>query len=698
MSENRPDILDTEVMFLKGVGPRRAEVLNEMGIFSLLDMLEYRPRRYLDRSELRRIGEVDVDAEATIIGEILSVRLHRRGRRRLVVRVNDTTGVLEATWFNHAEGFSRMFKAGQMVAVSGKVSFYRAWQMVHPDFDILSENREQLNTGQLIPLYPSTQELKKVGLGHVALRRIFHEALKRYGEQIPENLPGDRVKRYKLLSRRETFHQLHFPESREQIEQCWRRLKYEELFFLQLLIALRRHFELQPIAGKKVALAAEKVGEMTRHLPFTLTGAQTRVVEEIRRDMSGGRVMNRLVQGDVGSGKTVVGLLAMRMAIAAGYQAALMAPTEILAQQHYFNIEAFVQASGIRTLLLTGSMKASEKKAAQQAISAGQVDLVVGTHALIQEGVDFSRLGLAVIDEQHRFGVLQRQALISKGGSPHVLVMTATPIPRTLALTIYGDLDVSVIDELPPGRQPVQTHWRTEERLPMVFDFIRDHIGRGEQAYIVYPLIESSEKIDLKAATEHYDYFCKSVFADYRLLLLHGRMSMAEKEQVMGAFKSGKADILVATTVIEVGVDVPNATIMLIEHAERFGLSQLHQLRGRVGRGGRRSHCILSTPPALNEVAQQRMMIMEKTNDGFVIAEEDLRLRGSGEFFGTRQHGLPDLRYADLVSDQKIVQVAREDAFAVVEGDPHLRGVGHQGVRRHFQSRYRERFQLPGIA
>lgn len=696
--DSRQNPLDTPAEFLKGVGPQRAAALRSIGIENLQDLLEFRPRRYLDRSDIRLIREVEVDDSVTIVGEIISKQVIRYGKRRLVVRIHDGTGVLEAVWFNQADFFGRIFKENMTVAVSGKVARYKTWQMVHPDFDIISEKREQLNTGQLIPLYPSTQELKKVGLSNYAFRRIFSQALDRHGKGIPETLPPALIKQYYLIDRKTAYQQMHFPESVEHLHQVERRFKYEELFYLQLLMALRKHFYYSPETGIRMTVEEKYFKSLLKALPFTLTGAQQKVLKEIQEDLASGHPMNRLVQGDVGSGKTVVALLAMAMAISHGYQTAIMAPTEILAQQHYENLKKLIPDKKVRINLLIGSLKASEKKVVQNRIAEGEVDLVVGTHALIQEAVGFKSLGFVVIDEQHRFGVMQRGDLIGKGQKPHVLVMTATPIPRTLALTIYGDLDVSVIDELPPGRQEIRTFWRTEDRLPLVHDFLAEHLKQGEQVYVVYPLVEESEKLDLKAATEAYHYLQNDVFPDYQLELLHGRIKAAEKEKIMGNFKKGKTHMLVSTTVIEVGVDVPNATIMLIEHAERFGLSQLHQLRGRVGRGEKQSFCILVTPSKPNEIAQERMQVMVSTNDGFVIAEEDLRLRGSGEFFGTRQHGMPDLKYANLVTDQKIIQIARKDAFALVEADPHLRKSAHSATRIHFKRRFVDKFQFPDIA
>ncbi len=694
---NREGVEDVPIQFVKTVGEKRAQALATVGVLTVEDLLEYRPRRYLDRSNVVPIARLKTDEEVTVTGEVIQVEQVRRGRQRLLVRIYDQTGILEGVWFHQITVFSRIFRVGMTVAFSGKVIRYKHWQIIHPDFDIIDQKQSPLHTGQIIPLYSSNETLRKVGFSSYGIRRLVHLALERYGPAVVETLPEPLLRKYGLLSRARAYQQMHFPESQSQLQQAFRRFKYEELFYWELLMALRRRHDHSPTQGIRLTIRNEVLKKMVQRLPFTLTGAQRRVLREIYQDLTKGPPMNRLLQGDVGSGKTVVALLTMVMAISAGYQAALMAPTEILAQQHYLSMKELLASFEIRVGLLMGSLKHSQKVTVQQAIRKGEVDLIIGTHALIQEQVEFHRLGLVVIDEQHRFGVLQRAELIEKGGGPHVLVMTATPIPRTLALTLYGDLDVSVIDEMPPGRRPVKTYWRTEERLPQIYEFIRERIRQGEQAYIVYPIIEESEKIDLKAATVAFQHL-QAVFPEFRLALLHGRLKMEEKETIMYRFKAGEIQILISTTVIEVGVDVPNATLMLIEHAERFGLSQLHQLRGRVGRGRRQSYCILVTPSDINEVARQRMQAMEATTDGFKIAEEDLRLRGSGEFFGTRQHGMPDLRYADLVTDGKIIEAARKDAFALVETDPQLRRPEHASVRRQFLKKFADRFHMAHIA
>lgn len=698
MGPSQETIDQIDVRFVKGVGEARANQLRKIGIHTVQDLLNYIPRRYLDRRTILPINQLSPDQETTVIGRIVKIKKIPRPRLRLIITIYDKTGLLDGVWFHRVDFFSKVFKLDQEVAFSGKISFYRGWQIIHPDFDIIEESKDQLNTGQIIALYPSGQDLRSSGLSSRGFRRIIQHALDKYQNHIPENLPPQLLDKYQLLPRALAFRKVHFPETMEEIHQPLRRLKYEELFYLQILMALRHYQQRTPAQGIVMETSWDTIKKVLQKLPYQLTNAQRRVLREIYNDLKSGQRMNRLLQGDVGSGKTVVALITALIAIESGYQVALMAPTEILAEQHYLNIKDLLTGIPIQPHLLIGSLKNQIKTNLHQALRNGDISFIIGTHALLEESVEFNKLGLVIIDEQHRFGVLQRGELIRKGWNPHVLVMTATPIPRTLAMTLYGDLDTSIIDEMPIGRQPIVTAWRTEKKLPEVYTFIRDKIHAGEQAYIVYPLVEESEKVDLKAATESYHYLQKNIFPEFRMSLIHGRMKGEEKEAVMHEFKSGQIHLLVSTSVIEVGVDVPNATIMLIEHAERFGLSQLHQLRGRVGRGSKKSYCILITPENINETARSRLQMMEKTNDGFLIAEEDLRLRGSGEFFGTRQHGLPDLKFSDLVLDQKIIQMARRDAFQLIEQDPHLRLPEHQHIRQYFQRYYVDKFKLIKIS
>ncbi|MBN2365853.1 MAG: ATP-dependent DNA helicase RecG [Calditrichaeota bacterium] len=689
---------ETDVQYVKGVGEARAALLHKAGIETVEDLLTYIPRRYLDRSTIMKISQVSEGEDVTVVGRIVKIKKIPRPHQRLIITIYDKTGILDGVWFNQVDYFQKVFKEDQEVAFSGKIGFYRGWQIVHPDFDIIEESKEQLHTGQIIPLYPSGQELRSRGLSSRGFRRIIYNALDKYGDAVSENLPEMLLNLYRLRERPEAIRKIHFPEKMSDIHESLRRLKYEELFYLEILMALRHFQHRSPVKGITMKTSGETIRKVLNKVTYELTGAQRRVLREIYDDLRSGHPMNRLLQGDVGSGKTVVALISALIAIENSYQVALMAPTEILAEQHYLNIRELLSGTGIEPRILTGSLKSQTKKELHSALKEGDLSLVIGTHALVQEAVEFRKLGLVIIDEQHRFGVLQRGELIAKGWNPHVLVMTATPIPRTMAMTLYGDLDTSVIDEMPPGRKTVITAWRTEKKLPEVYKFIREKIKAGEQAYIVYPLVEESEKMDLKAATESFEFLRNHIFKDFNLALLHGRMKSSDKETAMQQFKKGEIQILVSTSVIEVGVDVPQSTIMLIEHAERFGLSQLHQLRGRVGRGSKKSYCILITPEDINETARQRMKMIEKTTDGFVIAEEDLRLRGSGEFFGTRQHGLPDLKYSDLVEDRKIIETARQDAFAIIEKDPQLRLPENQKIRDYFKIKYQEKYQLIQIS
>lgn len=698
MAYSTKTVDEIDVKFVKGVGEARAAELNKIGIDTIQDLLDYIPRRYLDRSTISKINQISAGDEITIVGHVVKIKKIPRPRLRVVVTIYDKTGLLDGVWFNQADYFYKIFKKDQEVAFSGKIGFYRGWQIIHPDFDIIEESKEQLHTGQIIPLYRSNQQLKSCGLSSRGFRRIVFNALEKYQDNILENLPKKMIEKYQLLSRDVALRLVHFPKSLNQINQSLRRLKYEELFYFQLLMAIRHHLFRLPASGIMMMTEGKIVRDILNQLPFQLTNSQRRVLKEIYHDLKSGQPMNRLLQGEVGSGKTLVALITALIAIENGYQVALMAPTEILSEQHYINISDLLSRTKIKPTLLMGSLKNSVKEKRYEALQKGEIDLVIGTHALFQESVIFKKLGLIIIDEQHRFGVLQRSELIKKGFNPHVLVMTATPIPRTLAMTLYGDLDTSIIAELPPGRKAVVTVWRDEGRIKDIYKFLKERLNADEQVYIVYPLIDESEKIDLKAATESYQKLCKEIFPDHTIGLLHGRLPNEEKELVMQQFKDKKIDILVSTTVIEVGVDIPNATIMLIEHAERFGLSQLHQLRGRVGRSTQKSYCILVTPRNISEEAVQRLKMMEKTLDGFKIAEADLRLRGSGEFFGTRQHGLPDLKFTDLVKDQRIIQIARDDAFKLITKDPQLRLPEHLQLKKYFQQRYSEKFKLLKIS
>jgi ATP-dependent DNA helicase RecG len=687
--------LETPLQYVKGVGPRRAALLLKLGLETVEDALYFVPSRHEDRTRLTPLGALSEGAARTCAGTIVGVSPPPRGQSRVpfAVTLGDGTGYLTAVWFNQPY-LGKVFARGQQVIVHGRVARFRRGplQMQHPEYEIVEPGEDEtIHAGRLVPVYRLTE-----GLPQRTLRRLIWQVVDEHAARVPESLPEAVRRRRGLVPLPEALRQVHFPEDEARRERARRRLVFDDFFLLELGLAIRRHRE-----GRARAVALAPPGALAerfrRALPFRLTRAQERVWEEIRRDLAAPHPMNRLLQGDVGSGKTVVAALAILTAAEAGYQAAVMAPTEILAEQHLLTLRQWLPPLGVPVVLLTSAVKGREREAILAGAAAGEIPCLVGTHALVQEGVEFRRLGLAVVDEQHRFGVVQRAALRRKGEDPHVLVMTATPIPRTLALTLYGDLDVSVLDELPPGRQPVVTLTRSEGKRAQIYAFLRQQVGQGRQVYVVCPLVEESEASDLKAATEMAERLRSEVFPDLQIGLLHGRLPFAEKEAVMEAFKAGRTQLLVSTTVIEVGIDVPNASVMLVEHAERFGLSQLHQLRGRVGRGPWKSYCILLESGTLTPEARRRLEAMTETQDGFRIAEVDLELRGPGEFFGTRQSGLPAFRVADLLRDARVLVEARQEAFALVGGDPELRRPEHLRLREALLARWRGRLELASV-
>jgi len=669
------ETLNLPIERVKGVGAKRGAVLKEAGIHTLRDLFFYFPRRYLDRTRVLPIDRAPIGQEVTLIGQVRQSRFVPGARPRFVLVVEDDTDDISCTWFQGGRYMQRNFKEGDVLALSGKVEMFQGRrQMVHPEYEFIRAAGEQnlLHTGSIVPLYTASADMKERGLRSRGFRRLVHGALEEFGESIDDELPEEIRSRVGLLKLLPSLRLIHFPESMEDVQQARRRLAFDELFFFQLRLARLRRRRREEGDGISFSPSRRLVPALLEGLPFELTGAQKRAVEGIVGDMEKSYVMHRLLQGDVGSGKTLVALCAMLTAVENGYQTALMAPTEILAEQHFLNIQKLVEPLGLRVVFLVGGQRVALRRELLTAIEDGQVDIVVGTHALIQEGVNFPRLGLAVVDEQHRFGVAQRTELYGKGNKGDMLVMTATPIPRTLALTFYGDLEVSVIDELPPGRKPVRTALRGVDRREAIFSFAADQIREGRQVYVVYPLIEESEKMDLKSATEGYEELKFGLLSQFEVGLLHGRMKGEEKAEIMEAFKEGKIQALVSTTVIEVGVDVANATVMVIEHAERFGLAQLHQLRGRVGRGGEQSYCILVTYQDGRQEgsdALERLETMCRTQDGFEIAEKDLELRGPGEFFGTRQAGMPEFLIADLVNDEELLGIARREALDIVEDE-----------------------------
>jgi ATP-dependent DNA helicase RecG len=680
---------------LSGVGPQRAKLLTKLGLATIEDALvQHLPLRHEDRSQIIALGRVSVGEGRTCAGTIAGISPPPRGRPRmpLVVMIRDVSGFLSCAWFNQPY-LTRVFKRGQRLIVHGKVQPYGRGplQMLVQDYEIVEEGPEEtLHTGRLVPVYPLTG-----GLTQRPLRRLMKKLVDGWADQLDDPLP-ERIRATRaLLPLPRAIRGAHFPDAQEHQAAAHRRLVFDDFFLLEAGLAIRRHRE-----GRRRGLAMNPPGALVRRfrtlLPYALTAAQERVWGEIRTDMAEPYPMSRLLQGDVGSGKTVVAALAILSAIEAGHQAALMAPTEILAEQHMLTLSRLLEPLGVRVALLTGAVKGKARQETAAMVESGEVGCVIGTHALVQGGVDFKRLGLAVIDEQHRFGVGHRAALRAKAESPDVLVMTATPIPRTLALTLYGDLDVSVLDELPPGRRPILTLARGGSKRREIYDFLKKQIDDGRQVYVVCPLVEESEDSDLRAATEMAERLQREVFPERRVGLLHGRLRFQDKESVMREFKEGAVHILVSTTVIEVGIDVPNASVMLVEHAERFGLSQLHQLRGRVGRGPWKSYCILLASSS-SEDAQRRIAAMIGTNDGFKIAEVDLELRGPGDFFGTRQSGLPEFRVADLLRDGAMLEEARRAAFALVQADPQLAAPEHRGLRGALLARWRGKLDLAGI-
>lgn len=669
------DILSQDIMYLPGVGPHRKEILGkELGIHTYRDLLEYFPYKYVDRTKLYLISELSQDMPfVQIKGKILSYEEVEMGKRkkRIVAHVTDGHGVVDIVWFNGTKYIYQNYQINKEYIIFGKPNYFNGrFQFTHPDID--DAGQLQLNDMGLQPFYITTERMKKAGITSRAVERMTKMLISKLTEPLDETLPLFITSHLHLISRDAAMRKIHYPKSVDDTQRARVRLKFEELFYVQLNILRYASDHRRKYRGYIFnRIGAQFNWFYTHNLPFELTGAQKRVMHEIRADMASGRQMNRLLQGDVGSGKTLVALMSMLIAIDNGYQACMMAPTEILAEQHLQTIKEFLKGMNLRIELLTGIVKGKKRKEVLDGLLDGSINIIVGTHAIIEDKVQFHHLGMAVVDEQHRFGVEQRAKLWSKSENPpHVLVMTATPIPRTLAMTIYGDLDVSIIDELPPGRKPIQTIHKYDDQMASLYSGIRQQIQLGRQVYIVYPLIKESERMDLKNLEDGFE-FMRNVFPEFELSKIHGKMKDKEKEVEMQKFVSGQTQILVATTVIEVGVNVPNASVMVILDAQRFGLSQLHQLRGRVGRGADQSYCILVTNHKLTKETRKRIDIMCDTNDGFEIAEADLKLRGPGDLEGTQQSGIAfDLKIADIARDGQIVQMAREEAQKIIDDDP----------------------------
>ena len=688
--------LSTPVEYLKGVGPQRADVLKkELSVFTYQDLINHYPFRYVDRTKFYKINQLGPDLPLVqFIGRLISKEIvGEKQSRRLVAKLRDDTGIVELVWFQGIRWVEKMLRPNAAFIVFGKPNeFNGKISFSHPEIELYNPNLKKQGNLTLQPVYNSTEKLKQFSLDTKGIQRIQAAALETVLYEIEETLPGYLLLRYKLIGKKEAIQYIHFPPDASALQAAIRRLKFEELFFIQLKLLKNKLLRTQKFKGAIFDKVGEKFNTFyNEKLPFDLTNAQKRVLKEIRLDTQRGIQMNRLLQGDVGSGKTIVALMCMLLAIDNGSQACIMAPTEILAQQHFQSIHKLVNDDFVSVSILTGSTPKKERKVIHERLAAGKLDILVGTHALIEDAVQFANLGLAVVDEQHRFGVEQRAKLWRKNSvPPHVLVMTATPIPRTLSMTLYGDLDVSVIDELPAGRKPIKTiHLFESQRLRM-FGFMKQEIALGRQVYIVYPLIKESEKLDLLYLEAGIETISREFpLPDYRISIVHGKLKPAEKDFEMQRFIKGETQIMVATTVIEVGVNVPNASVMIIENAERFGLSQLHQLRGRVGRGAEQSYCILMSGNKLSKEAKVRLETMVKTNDGFEISEIDLQLRGPGDIEGTRQSGVLDLKLADLMQDQHILQEARNEVIRIFEEDPDLALEKNQLLKKYFSKKAR---------
>lgn len=681
------NILETPIEYLKGVGPNRGTLLKkELGIFKFKDLLNLYPNRYIDRTRYYKVNElIMTNSEVQVIGKIVHIKTVEQKRgKRLVAVFTDGTAEMELVWFQGIKWIQESLQLNTPYVAFGKLNQYgKTFTMPHPELDLLEEHQQQIQRG-LQPIYPSTEKLGQ-RISNKSMIKLIQQLLIETHTYFSEALPESLLKTLNLLPYQHALIQIHFPKNAELLAKAEFRLKFEELFYIQLQLLLKNINRKNKIKGH----AFEKVGDYFTgfyedHLPFPLTGAQKRVLKEIRNDMGRPVQMNRLLQGDVGSGKTIVAFMSCLIALDNDYQACIVAPTEILANQHFIGIQEYAQPLGLEVRLLTGSTKAAERRELHEKLESGELHILIGTHALFEDKVKFKNLGLAIIDEQHRFGVEQRSKLWKKNTiPPHILVMTATPIPRTLAMSLYGDLDISIIDELPPGRKPIQTLHFFEGKRLRVWKFIKDEIQKGRQVYIVYPLIQESETLDYKNLMEGYEGISRDFpLPEYSVSIVHGQMTPAEKDTEMARFANGKTNIMVATTVIEVGVNVPNASVMIIESAERFGLSQLHQLRGRVGRGAEQSYCILMTGGKLSNDSKIRMETMCKTNDGFEISEVDLKLRGPGNIMGTQQSGVLALRIADLVKDQEILQIARHHAIQLLQDDPRLELEDHQKLKQ----------------
>ena len=681
---------------VKGFGSARTEALSKLKINTVGQFLNYFPRKHLDRTTVTPISKLKKNFHSTIIGVVEASDL-RQGKRRKYFQaiLSDGTGIIKLTWFNGANYIKKSIKIGDRLAVSGKIDFYNGLQIIHPEYDKLQKNEDPLNSGSIIPLYSVSAELKESGLDNQRIRRsiklIFDLLI-----EVPDYFSDSFKKKYGLINLDQAIRNIHFADSSDKLNKAIHGLKFDEHFFLQILMALRRS-SVKQIKTKPFKKIGPYLKIILDNLDFELTVSQKKVIKEIKDDMARPYSMNRLLQGDVGSGKTIVAILASVIAVTNNAQIAVMAPTEILANQHFKAFKKLLDNIQVTCATLVGGAPKKERKSILKGLENGQINIVIGTHALIQQDVKFKKLGLVVVDEQHRFGVIQRGNLISKGLNPHLLAMTATPIPRTLAITYHGDMDVSIIDEMPKNRIPIITKVVDQYRLSKVYSFIQDEVSEGKQCMVIYPLVEETEKSDLAAAVEMHTYLSEKIFKDLNVGLIHGRMKKTEKDSIMNAYANNEIQILISTTVIEVGIDIPNATVMVIEHADRFGLTQLHQLRGRVGRGINKSYCILVCRK-ITENSKKRLKIMESTNDGFVVSDEDLKIRGPGEFFGIKQSGFIKYRIADMINDGPILREARKAAFGIVKEDLNLEKSENSLIRNYFINEYQDKLHETNIS
>ena len=683
--------LDTPIQFIKGVGPKRAKVLESLNIFTIKDLLYYFPRKYLDRTSLSTIGSISEGDEVNLVGRVKSVNLRRMKKGNFVTaNVADHTGSIRLMWFNAADYIHQSLKVGDLLTMHGKVAAYKGSpQIVHPEYDKLNANEISLTTGFIIPVYPLTDDLKKSGLDNRNLRKIIYLALESV-DSIDDHFDKDLRKKFNIEDLDISLRNIHYPKNFESLEKSTHRLKYDEHFFLQLLLAMRKS-KIKENKYDSIKFKTKSYNKILKNLDFELTGSQQLSLREIVDDFISENPMNRMIQGDVGCGKTIVSILASSIVVDNDYQVGIMAPTDLLSKQLYKNFKSHFEAIGIKCSLLVGSLKPKDKDKVLEDVKLGKSNIIIGTHALFQKDVQFHNLGFIVIDEQHRFGVNQRQKLLSKSTNPNLMAMTATPIPRTLAITYNGDMDLSIIDELPKNRPDIHTSFIEKDNLSTAFNFIREKVESGGQTIIVYPLINESEKQDLSAAVESYEYLSNSIFPDLNVGLMHGQLEDENKNNEMQKFMEGDIDILVSTTVVEVGIDNPNVNVMLINNSERFGLSQLHQLRGRVGRGSLESYCLLCSDSE-SPKTKERLSIIVNSRNGFEIADEDLKLRGPGEFFGEKQSGFVKFKIADLITDGPIIRDARMNAFEIIKNDANLTQNNHINIKQKFDDEYLQLF------